>query len=365
MTQALALRHLLEEAGHEVAHVLVGRSRAREVPPFFLRRVGAPVTFFESPNFVSDRRGRSISLRRSIRYNLRHARAHLRGLRTLDDHVRKVRPDVIVNFYDVLGGLYAARYKPKAPVVCVGHQYLFLHPQFAFPEGRAVERWLLKWFTRRTAMRAAAKLALSFYPATDVPEEGLRVVPPLLRPDVLRRRPRTSEASGRPSEPYFLVYLLNSGYADELLAWHRRHPDVRLHCFWDRKGAPETEEVDDTLTFHRIDDGRFLDLMAGASGYAATAGFESICEALYFGLPVYAVPVEGHFEQACNALDARRAGAAMVGTSFDLDGLRTALEAPNASAPLFRAWIDAAGRDVVETLEGLVAAPDVRARVAA
>ena len=94
--------------------------------------------------------------------------------------------------------------------------------------------------------------------------------------------------------------------------------------------------------------------MAGASGYAATAGFESICEALYFGLPVYAVPVEGHFEQACNALDARRAGAAMVGTSFDLDGLRTALEVPNANASLFRAWIDAAGRDIVETLEGLV-----------
>ena len=362
MTQALSLRHLLHEAGHEVAHVLVGRSRSREVPPFFLRRVEAPVTFFQSPNFVSDRRGKSISLARSIGYNLRHARAHLAGLRVLDGHVRAVRPDVIVNFYDVLGGLYALRYKPAAPVVCVGHQYLFLHPSFEFPEGRAIERWLLRWFTRRTAARAAAKLALSFYPVADVPEHDLHVIPPLLRPDVLRRRPRLA---GRPSEPYLLAYLLNSGYADELMAWHRRHPDVRLHCFWDRKGAPETEKVDATLTFHQVDDRKFLDLMAGASGYAATAGFESICEALYFGLPVYAVPVQGHFEQACNALDAQRAGAATTGTSFNLDGLQAALEAPNANAPLFRAWIDAAGRDVVDVLEALVSTEKVRERVAA
>ena len=361
MTQALSLRHLLHEAGHEVAHVLVGRSRTREVPAFFLRRMAAPVTFFQSPNMVSDRRGKSVSLFRSIGYNLRHAPAHVEGLRVIDRHVQRVRPDVIVNFYDVLGGLYAARYQPAAPMVCVGHQYLFLHPQFAFPEGCHVQRWFLKRFTRWTSIGAAARLALSFYPVTDAPEEGLRVVPPLLRPDVLRR----GRTSSRPSEPYLLAYLLNSGYADELMVWHQRHPDVRLHCFWDRKGTPETEQVDATLTFHQLNDQKFLDLMAGASGYASTAGFESVCEALYFGLPVYAVPVQGHFEQACNALDAQRAGAATAGTTFNLDALRATLATPNTSAPLFRAWIDAAGQEAVEVLESLVSKTDVRERVAA
>ena len=362
LTQALSLQHLLHEAGHEVAHVLVGQSRTRDVPPFFLRRMAAPVTFFQSPNMVSDRRGKSVSLLRSIGYNLRHARAHLEGLHVIDDHVQRVRPDVIVNFYDVLGGLYAARYQPAAPMVCIGHQYLFLHPQFTFPKGRRVQRWLLKRFTRWTSMGAKARLALSFYPVADVPEEHLRVVPPLLRPDVLCRR---AQASRGPTEPYLLAYLLNSGYADELMAWHRRCPDVRLHCFWDRKGAPEEEAVDATLTFHQLNDQKFLDLMAGASGYASTAGFESVCEALYFGLPVYAVPVQGHFEQACNALDADRAGAATAGTSFNLDALQPALATPNPSAPLFRAWLDAAGWDVLSVLENLVSKADVRERVAA
>ena len=362
MTQALSLQYLLREAGHEVAHVLVGRSRTRDVPAFFLRRMAAPVTFFQSPNMVSDRRGKSVSLVHSIGYNLRYARAHFSGLRVIDDHVQKVRPDVIVNFYDVLGGLYAALYKPAAPMVCVGHQYLFLHPQFAFPEGRRVQRWFLKRFTRWTSMGAEARLALSFYPVADVPEENLRVVPPLLRPDVLRRRSRTP---GRPAEPYLLAYLLNSGYADELMAWHRQHPDVRLHCFWDRKDAPEEEAVDETLTFHQLSDQKFLDLMAGASGYASTAGFESVCEAFYFGLPVYAVPVQGHFEQTCNALDAARAGAATPGTTFNLDALQAILETPNTNAPLFRAWIDAAGHEAVNVLEALVSKTDVRERVAA
>ena len=59
--------------------------------------------------------------------------------------------------------------------------------------------------------------------------------------------------------------------------------------------------------------------MAGARAYATTAGFESVCEAMYLGKPVLMVPT--HIEQACNAFDAVHAGAGVIADRFDLDAL--------------------------------------------
>ena len=68
--------------------------------------------------------------------------------------------------------------------------------------------------------------------------------------------------------------------------------------------------IDETLSFHQIDDVKFLNAMAGCKAYASTAGFESICEAMYLGKPVLMVPA--HIEQDCNAYDAMKAGAGII-----------------------------------------------------
>ena len=67
-------------------------------------------------------------------------------------------------------------------------------------------------------------------------------------------------------------------------------------------------KVDSRLSFHQLNDTLFVRYMAGARAYATTAGFESVCEAMYLGKPVLMVPT--HIEQACNAFDAVHAGAA-------------------------------------------------------
>lgn len=59
--------------------------------------------------------------------------------------------------------------------------------------------------------------------------------------------------------------------------------------------------------------------MANCRAYASTAGFESICEAMYLGKPVLMVPA--HIEQDCNAYDAMKAGAGIVCDSFELESL--------------------------------------------
>ena len=113
--------------------------------------------------------------------------------------------------------------------------------------------------------------------------------------------------------------MLNSGFSEEVKAWHTEHPDVPMHIFWDKRGAKETTKVDDTLSFHQLNDIRFVKYMAGAKAYATTAGFESVCEAMYLNKPVLMVPT--HIEQACNAYDASLSGAGVIADRFDLDAL--------------------------------------------
>jgi len=71
--------------------------------------------------------------------------------------------------------------------------------------------------------------------------------------------------------------------------------------------------------------------MANAAALVTTAGFESVCEAMYMGKPVMMVPVENHFEQWCNARDAASCGAGIYADQFDLTLLQDYLPACQSS----------------------------------
>jgi len=223
--------------------------------------------------------------------------------------------------------------------VLVGHRY--------DRHGRRVQRWAARAFARLTAWGASRRLALSLYPAPNRPQDNLVVLPPLLRADVFQ------QPQGR-TEPFFLVYILNSGYAEAVIRWHERHPEVRLHCFWDRPDAAPVESYDETLTFHQLDDEKFLSLMARCRGFVSTAGFESIAEAMYLQTPVQAVPVEGHYEQLCNAVDAVRAGAGVRSFQFDIDRLQGVLSQYSEEDTHFRTWVRRARRRFVREIEAVV-----------
>lgn len=344
MTQALALRTLLDRAGHRVVGVLVGRSMQRDVPAFFLNKIGADVHYFRSPNFVTDGQSRSIRLGPTLTQAARGVGRYRASLRIIDEHVQAIQPDVIVNFYEPLLGLYNLTYRPAAPTVCIGHQYLFHHPIYPFPSGQRLERWAAQRFTEVSGFGAVRKLALSFYPAPDQPADRLTVVPPLLR-DAVFAQPLDQE------EPFFLAYLLNKGYGQEIERWHVQHPDVQLHCFWANPDVGETHRPRPGLTFHQLHDEKFLTMMARSQGVICTAGFESVCEAMVLGKPVLMVPVEGHFEQYCNAMDAQQVGAGLYSPVFDIQRLVDYRPRYQSPAPRVRAWIERGEARFVEAIE--------------
>jgi uncharacterized protein (TIGR00661 family) len=347
LTQAMALRRMLRSAGHRVEEVVVGKSRGQAVPAFFREAFDASVTHVESPGFVSDGADRSVRPWATLLREVKRTPTFWRSLKALEAALDRHEPDVVVNFFEPLMGLYAASHRVSPPVVAVAHQYMFFHPAYQFPDGHRVQRGAVRAFARLTSLGATRRLALSLYPAPDRPRDNLTVCPPLLRADLFR------QPQGR-SEPFFLVYILNSGYAEEVIRWHERHPEVRLHCFWDRPDAAPVESYDETLTFHQLDDEKFLSLMARCRGFVSTAGFESIAEAMYLQTPVQAVPVEGHYEQLCNAVDAVRAGAGVRSARFDITRLQDVLAQYPEGGAQFRAWVRRARRRFVQEIEAVV-----------
>ena len=167
-------------------------------------------------------------------------------------------------------------------------------------------------------------------------------MPPLLR-DPLARHRVTDDGS-------LLVYLLHADYAPRVEAWAARHPETRLHVFWDRADAPVALDRGPNLTFHRLDGAHFLRRMAACHALVCTAGFESVCEAMYLGKPALMVPVGGHFEQACNARDAAVLGAGLHRRDFDIDAL-LATAATHVPVSGFRAWADRAEEVIVGEIE--------------
>lgn len=342
LTQSLTLADMLRENGHEVVEMLVGKSCARQLPAFFLEKAKAPVRRFDSPNFLPSADNRRVSLLRSIGYNIAKAPKYLAAMFFLRRRIRESGADLVVNFYEVLCGLTYGLFRPQVPEVCVGHQYLFLHPEFRFPEGREWQRRFMMAFTRLTAWGSQRLLALSIRRQFDDPSQRLTIVPPLLRREV--------KDAVRHRGDFITGYLLNAGYSDYVVEWHRRHPEVSLHFFWDnREAGPETR-VDQTLTFHQIDDEKFLYYLANCRAYASTAGFESVCEALYMGKPVLMVPV--HIEQQCNASDAEREGVGITDDRFSLDRLirfsRVYMEDGE-----FRLWENQASQRIIAVLQNV------------
>ncbi len=342
MTQALTLSNLLRGGGHEVVKVLVGKSPGRKLPDFFSGGVNAPILQFESMNFMPSADNRRPSMAGTVLLNSFNMHKYYPSMKLIRDEIKESGADVVVNFYELLAGMTYFFYEINVPMVSVGHQYLFLHKDFGLPHHKYPGAKALDFFTKLTSVGSAKHLALSFRPMERDMEHNLVVVPPLLRPEVLSLKPVDGD--------YIHGYMLNSGFAKDVRKWHAEHPEVPLRFFWDNWDAGQIHKIDDTLTFYLIDDHEFLRQMAGCRAYASTAGFESICEAMYLGKPILMVP--SHIEQEVNGYDASRTGAGIVCDSFDLSRL-VEFSGGFKPDPAFPEWVRSASDMIIRELENV------------
>jgi uncharacterized protein (TIGR00661 family) len=342
MTQALALAGFLRSAGHEVVRAFVGVSPYRSVPEYFRTAIGAPLETFDAPTQVPDRHARGVSAARTAGDAIARFPKFVRAGRRI--HRASDAVDVVVNFLDLVGGISRVLFRTRTPAVAIAHNYVFLHRDLGGTPGSPLARRAVLAYARATAGRADTKVALSYGPLPSDATQRLVVAPPLLRPELERLSPCDGG--------YLLAYALNSGYGELLAEWQRRRSDVTVHCYVDGGRSALRGETGERFHAHALRADSFLEHLAGCRAYVGSAGFESVCEAFWLGKPALVVPTEGQLEQALNAWDARRAGAAVWGSYADLDAFWDNPSVPPEDAIReFRGWVRSAPQILVDAVE--------------
>jgi len=341
LTQAISLSQMLKRHDHEVIEVLVGKSSVSELPDFFIEKIDTKVHRFETPTFSLSASEKKIKIWKTIISNLtpRKLKKYYNSTEFIHERIKKCKPDVVINFYDMLAGWTHFIHRETVPFISIGHTFLIEYPDYAIKSKKKYEQLLLRLNNSFCSMGSIKTLALSFYPMQKYRRGNLIAVPPLLREEIKMLKPFNGE--------FILGYMVRNGYLNEVKQWHKKNKHVELHIFSDKTEM----ELGLNFALHKIDDELFLYYMEKCSGYITTAGFESICEAMYLGKPVLMVPT--HFEQEINAADAVLAGAGIVSTSYDIEKLLEYIESAPAKSDTFKKWVDTAEEIIIYQLTSL------------
>src|SRR6202012_1847810 len=154
------------------------------------------------------------------------------------------KPDMIVNFLEAATGVGKLLGRIKIPVLVLGHQFMMGHPAFVRSSHARTQQMGFRNFVNLVGSRSA-RLALSFYPADNLPRKKTFICPPILRRQLF-------ELKNVQRGDYLLVYLLNHGYAPDIERWCQANPAVPVHCFYDKPEAPSEEMKFPNLTFHKL-----------------------------------------------------------------------------------------------------------------
>ncbi|MEN8228704.1 MAG: glycosyltransferase family protein [Bacteroidota bacterium] len=335
MSQSMALTEYLEEAGYTVEAVYVGCGIRESIPGYFGEFFKERLKLFYSPYFLRTPNKKGIYVGRTLLFNLVWSMRYLREMRRIRSEINALEPDVVFNFYDVVGALALKGVKPGIKRVGIGHHF-FLHLiGYRCNRGSAWHRWLLKMHTTLVMKSCDRVLALSFRELKG--DSSIDVVPPLVRRNF---REITHQSGDR-----FLVYLLNEGYIFDLIRLSREDPDFQADVFTTL--SPEIS-LPPGICIHPLNDERFREMMAACKGLITTSGFDTVAEAAYLGIPLVVVPSQHHFEQRCNAADVERSG---IGIAVEqvVPGIQYEMKTFDYHA--YRQWVDQAGDRILKYLK--------------
>jgi uncharacterized protein (TIGR00661 family) len=326
MSQAMALREYLTDAGHSVEAVFLGTGSPERVPDYFRKAFSEQLRIFRSPWFLRTPNKKGIYVGRTLLFNLFHSAGYLKEIARIRKEIDAIQPDVIFNFYELLGALAMRKTTPGIRRIGLGHHF-YLHLNKAqFRLGPLWHRILLGIHTRMIMLSCDRVLALSF--KEEQGKESIQVIPPLVRREF-------REMQHVPGKRY-LVYLLQEGFFYDLVRLSKQITDFQADVFTSLTPAMEIPEG---IRLHPFDAKKFSKLMASCKGLITTAGFDSAAEAACHGIPLAVIPSHNHFEQRCNGKDISARGIGVVVNQIDQGVLERMHTFENRD---YRLWIEQA-----------------------
>jgi uncharacterized protein (TIGR00661 family) len=205
------------------------------------------------------------------------------------------KPDLVVTDYEPVSVGYG--YACGAPVVTFDQQSKYLcgdFPKRLGGQAYADETTRLRFFFPQ----AAERIACSFFRVHRKPgAPEVTIVPPPLKQAIvsLTRKPRQGERS-------VLVYISSQRKLvqplEEVIRICGSQPGVKFHLF--AKEVTRLHAPPPNVAVYRHGDQRFYGILAECNGIVSTAGHMLLSEAMYLGIPVYAIPL-AVYEQQMNA----------------------------------------------------------------
>lgn len=335
MSQALALQEYLNEDGHTVESVLLGTGSPDAVPDYFRKAFHGRLKIYRSPWFLRTPNKKGIYVGRTIGYNLLQSAAYFRSVSMIRKEIAALRPDVIFNFYELLGALAMRKTAPGIRKIGLGHHF-YLHLNDALCSRKpAWHRILLRTHTGMIIKSCTRVLASSF--REEQGSESIRIVPPLVRREF-------REMTHVPGDRY-LVYLLQEGFFYELVKLARALPEFRADLFTSLEPAME---IPAGISLHSYDAKKFSNFMASCKGLISTAGFDTAAEAACQGIPLAVIPSRNHYEQKCNGQDIQSKGIGVCVPGIE-KGILDRMKTWDSSE--YRAWVNQAGEMIIKYMQ--------------
>lgn len=258
--------------------------------------------------------GGRLDLFKSVAAALKFAR---RQMPALVDALRRrmdaEQPDLAISDFEPT--LPRAARAVGLPWMSIDHQHVLLaYNLHSLPFLLRRYAWWMSWVIRGYyGFSGYTPVASSFYtPPLKRGFEHVQQVGPMLRAEILNATPRQGD--------FLLSYLRSNTPARVVELLGRCGWPVRVYGLGERPALGG-------ITFHAIDENRFVEDLASCAGLFSAAGNQLLGEALYFGKPVFAIPEGMHHEQQINACFLRQmnAGDWTTAESFQLEHLSSFL----------------------------------------
>jgi len=188
MSQSIALKEYLDDAGISLDAVFVGKRNTGTLPDYFVNCFEDRIIPFHSPYFLSTPNKKGIYVGRTLLFNLLRSFTYIREIARIRKKINHIKPDVVVNFYDVVGALALRKLDPAVKRIGIGHHF-YLHLKDYFGLKGVVDRYLLAGHTRIIMNSCDRVLALSF--SDQQADSRIEVMPPLIRKNKASTREQT------------------------------------------------------------------------------------------------------------------------------------------------------------------------------
>ena len=229
-----------------------------------------------------------LSLSGTIKKSLPLIIKNIRTGKTRDRKIMKFRPEIAITDFEPVTAIFS--YKYKIPLISIDNQHRLTFSKVNVPLEHKKDYLLAKLAVGTYIPKADYYIVLSFIPQRSR-RKNVFFVSPILRKEVLGLKPK--------SKDYIAVYM-NQPYKSLIDILRDINERFVVYGF-NKKGEKGN------LIFKK-DPRKFLEDLASAKAVIASGGFTLMSESLYLKKPLFAIPLQGQFEQMLNALFLKQSG---------------------------------------------------------